>query len=582
MSKSAVVTGAQRLVASLVDLGVEYVFTNPGTTELELVQALEANPDLTPVLVTQELVATAAADGFARFRGLGVALVHLGPGFSNGAAFVHDAKRAGTPMVVIVGQHPESHLSVDAALNTDLLAIMSPFCLQVLVADDPATIAQTTLRAAELARLHRGPVGLIAPQDIMATDVNPHEPGQDRLEPAHAMKSNQVMDPVVSQAVGDSGQMERPDSASLPGTVEPTKDELGADPILLLGSTALSGTSQILADRIAKHVGARVYAEVFPSLMERGNHLPPIPRLPYFPDQARAMIGTPSTVVLVATSEPLAYFAQDGVAPQLIPAGTRIVTLTNRYEPSEIALRRWAQRLDLNVDLDLGVEVGGLDGRLATATDAATDSAGVDRAASDHAVSDDSAAQRMTSGIAVSTGSDDQLSVEEIGRLFALYQLSGDVVVDEGRTSSARAVLCGMSAPPHWYVGHPGGAIGGGLGLALGAALATKRRVRALIADGGSLYAPQALWTIAHLGLDVGVVVVANQGYRILRMEMAARAIDPVSKSLTEFEDPRVDFVALAQAFGVAGYRATTVGELASILELGGQQHRPFLVVAEL
>ncbi|WP_276941760.1 thiamine pyrophosphate-binding protein, partial [Ferrimicrobium acidiphilum] len=336
MSDLAAITGAQHLVASLVDLGVEYVFTNPGTTELELVQALEANEDLTPVLVTQELVATAAADGFARFRGLGVALLHLGPGFSNGAAFVHDARRAGTPMLVIVGEHPDTHLAVDAALNTDLAAIMAPFCVEVLVVDDPATVAQTTRRAGELARLHRGPVGLIAPQNVMAAHVcrdelgrdepGSNESGREESVQAVAVASSQVVGASVAQSSRLLDQAVRLETSSTAEASGPTKDEVGHDPLLLLGSTALSGASQLLAARIASHIGARLYAEVFPAVMERGSHLPPISRIPYFPDQARAMIGTPSMVILIGTSEPLAYFAQEEMAPQLIPAETKIVT----------------------------------------------------------------------------------------------------------------------------------------------------------------------------------------------------------------------------------------------------------------
>ena len=568
MSDLAAITGAQHLVASLVDLGIEYVFTNPGTTELELVQALEANEDLTPVLATQELVATAAADGFARFRGLGVALLHLGPGFSNGAAFVHDAKRAGTPMLVIVGEHPDTHLAVDAALNTDLAAIMAPFCVEVLVVDDPATVAQTTRRAGELARLHRGPVGLIAPQNVMAAHVcrdelgrdepGLDEPGREESAQSVVVDSSRVVAASVAQSSRLLDQAVRLETSSTAEAGGPTKDEVGHDPLLLLGSTALSGASQLLAARIASHIGARLYAEVFPSVMERGSHLPPISRIPYFPDQARAMIGTPSMVILIGTSEPLAYFAQEEMAPQLIPAETKIVTLVALGGPAEIGLRRWAKRLGVDADLDDGGVVGGTH--------------------SEDAASEETYPEETMT----ITSNDDPLTAEAVGRLFAHYQLSGDVVVDEGRTSSGPAVLHGMSAPPHWYVGHPGGAIGGGLGLALGAAVATRRRVRALIADGGSLYAPQALWTIAHLGLDVGVVVVANQGYRILRMEMKARGIEPISRDLTQIEYPRVDFIALAQAFGVAGYRANTVGELASILEARGEEHRPFLVVAEL
>ena len=577
MSDSTCITGAQCLVASLVDLGIEYVFTNPGTTELELVQAMETNQDLTPVLVTQELVATAAADGFARFHGLGAALLHLGPGFSNGAAFVHDAKRAGTPMLVIVGEHPDTHLAVDAALNTDLAAIMAPFCVEVLVVDDPASVAQTSRRAGELARLHRGPVGLIAPQNVMSADVgrdeldqsehdrdesSSNESGREESVQTVAVASSRVVGANVAQPSRLLDHAVQTETSSTAEASGPTKDEVGDDPLLLLGSTALGGASQLLAARIASHIGARLYAEVFPAVMERGSHLPPISRIPYFPDQARTMIGTPSMVILIGASEPLSYFAQQEMAPQLIPAETKIVTLVAPGGPAESGLRRWAKRLGVDADLD----------------DGGPDSGAVEGTLSAHIASEETYPEKTIP----TASNDDPLTVESVGRLFAHYQLSGDVVVDEGRTSSGPAVVHGMSAPPHWYVGHPGGAIGGGLGLALGAAVATRRRVRALIADGGSLYAPQALWTIAHLGLDVGVVVVANQGYRILRMEMKSRGIEPISRDLTQIEHPCVDFIALAKAFGVAGYRANTVGELASILEAGGEQHRPFLVVAEL
>ncbi|WP_298212562.1 thiamine pyrophosphate-binding protein [Ferrimicrobium sp.] len=604
--------GAEALVVTLEELGVTHIFTNPGTTELELVQALENHRRIDAVLVAQELVATAAADGYARLHGLGAVLLHLGPGFSNSAAFVHDAKRAQTPMIVIVGEHPKDHMAWDAPLNTDLVAIMSPFCVAVLVANDPATIGLTTKRAGELARSLRGPVGLIAPQDVMASEAGRSD-GRETCAIAvdsAAVASNDKLVPARSadrhrpQSLGEEG---RP--AGL------LKEQMGSDPLFLLGSTALSATSQRLAAGIADHFGGRVCTEVFPALMERGRHLPPIARLPYFPDQARSFIGTPSVVILVGAREPIAYFAEPNRLPQLIVAGTPIVELIAPGDPAEGVLLEWARVLGIaGVDgrdalvVRVGDEpsAGAVSADIPNVDTVTTHTTVTELEASDsnegeagehrfdhrhlHPMSDAPGAgehrssenqRQEVSGMGTMRGSA-ALTVDTLGRIFAGSLQSGDIVVDEGRTSSGPMFANAGDAPPHWYVGHPGGAIGGGLGLALGVAVATRRRVRALVADGGALYAPQALLSIAHLGLDVGIVIVVNGGYRILRMEMKSRGIAPISRALTSFDDPTVDYVALALAFGVDGERVTTADELVATLERRSRVHEPFLVVAEL
>ncbi len=583
------VRGADRLVASLEEQGISHIFMNPGTTELELLRALEDRHQIEPVLVPQELVATAAADGYARFHGLGAVLLHLGPGFSNGAAFVHDAKRARSPMIVIVGEHPKAHLAVDAPLNTDLAAIMAPFCVALVVADHPRTVGLVTKHAGELARSLRGPVGIIAPQDVMASDgEGPSWPDGGDDEIGLAGRAPQTMPAPANggDTVGSEGTEEERDPLAL------TAQQVGVNPVLLLGSSALSATGQRWARRIADHLGGRVYAEVFPALMERGRHVPFIPKLPYFPDQARTLIGKPSMVILVGAQEPIAYFAEEHRRPQLIEDQTPVVALVLPGAPAEATLANWAQSLGV-ADTEHG---DGAMGRRTVPDATASDALATPRVQTQ--VAGDAVGvileQRFTDGelSSRSHGSEPNkvgpaadegaLTVETLGLIFARSLRSGDVVIDEGRTSSGPMFTHSGDAPPHWYLGHPGGAIGGGLGLALGAAIATQRRVRALVADGGALYAPQALWSMAHLGLDVGIVIAANGGYRILRMEMMARGIKPVATQLTTFGNPSVDYIALAAAFGVDGERATTKDELASALERRSNGHGPFLVVAEL
>ena len=121
------VSGAKALWQALQGQGVQVCFANPGTTELDLVRALEHLPGLRCVLGLQENVCTGAADGFGRMTGRPAAtLLHLGPGFANGIANLHNARRAATPIVNVVGDHATYHLQYDAPLTSDLVGFARP------------------------------------------------------------------------------------------------------------------------------------------------------------------------------------------------------------------------------------------------------------------------------------------------------------------------------------------------------------------------------------------------------------------------------------------------------------------------
>src|SRR2546421_9398628 len=114
-------TGAQALIRTLVDAGVRTCFTNPGTSEMHFVAALDAVPEMRGVLGLFEGVATGAADGYARMTGTPAAtLLHLGPGLGNGLANLHNARKGKVPIVNIVGDHASYHAQYDAQLQSDI------------------------------------------------------------------------------------------------------------------------------------------------------------------------------------------------------------------------------------------------------------------------------------------------------------------------------------------------------------------------------------------------------------------------------------------------------------------------------
>src|SRR5262244_637329 len=119
--------GAESLIRTFVDAGVNMCFTNPGTTEMPLVRALDEMPGMRAVLGLFEGVCTGAADGYARMTEKpGLTLLHLGPGFANGVAYLHDARRARSPIINLIGEHATWHLAADAPLTSDIESLAKP------------------------------------------------------------------------------------------------------------------------------------------------------------------------------------------------------------------------------------------------------------------------------------------------------------------------------------------------------------------------------------------------------------------------------------------------------------------------
>lgn len=306
-------TGADALVRAASAAGVEVCFANPGTTEMPVVTALDAVPGIRSVLGLHENVCTGAADGYARIAGKpALTLLHLGPGLANGWANLHNARRAHSPVVNLVGDHASWHLPFDAALTSDIAALAETVG-PVLTARGRGSLSQDMVAAVDAAA-RRGKIStLIVPADHQQ-DVST-EPS-----PSTAIVGRE-------RALVSAARV-----AEVAGLIEAE----GSRVVLLLGGNGLSRRAQGAAGRIAARTGATLYSETFPARAERGGGLPSIDRLPYFPETAiNALDGC--QVVLAGADSPVAYFGYDGIPSRLAPEHL-VHSLSSVDEDSEQAL----------------------------------------------------------------------------------------------------------------------------------------------------------------------------------------------------------------------------------------------------
>ncbi len=304
--------GAQALIRTLTGAGVEVCFSNPGTSEMHFVAALDTVPQMRGVLCLFEGVATGAADGYGRMTGRpAAALLHLGPGLANGLANLHNARRAGTPLVTVVGDHATYHKRLDAPLESDIDALagsVSGWVRRSLRSADVAGDAAEAVAAAS--------AGAIATL-ILPADVSWSQPA----EPAPAVPGRPAS-PVPDEVIGDAAKALRS----------------GGPCLILLGGTALRRPGLEAASRIAAATGARLLCETFPARLERGAGLPAVGRLAYLGEMAAPQLADTRHLILAGAKTPVTFFAYPGTPSSLVPDGCEVHTLAGRGEDAPGAL----------------------------------------------------------------------------------------------------------------------------------------------------------------------------------------------------------------------------------------------------
>ena len=484
---------------------------------MHFVAALDSVPQMRGVLTVFEGVATGAADGYARMAEVPAAtLLHLGPGLGNGLANLHNARKAKSPVVNIVGDHATYHTKYDAQLQSDIETVARNVSKWVRTSQRPVELGRD---ASEAVATAIGPPGQVATL-ILPADVSWEEGGQPAPPAPRAVAAP------ASQAV-----------------VEEVAEALrtgGKRAAILLGRTSLREPGLLAAAQIAAATGAKLLVEVFPTRLERGAGLPQIERLAYVPELASLQLAGLRHLILVDTKSPVTFFAYPGKESSLVPSGCQAHELAPPDGDAVASLRA--------VVAALGAE-----------------SASPELA--------------QPSRPPRPTGS---LTAEKACQAVGAVLPENAIVSDETQTSGVALAASTAGVPRHDLLALTGGAIGQGLPASVGAAVACPDRpVFALEADGSALYTIQSLWTMAREQLNVTVVIFNNRSYAILNMELArvgAKAAGPAAKAQLDLSQPDIDFVKIAEGFGVPAHRVQTGEELTAELEQAAAEPGPHLI----
>ncbi|MBA5605034.1 acetolactate synthase large subunit [Duganella sp. FT3S] len=510
--------GAQAMLRTLINAGVNVCFTNPGTSEMHFVAALDGAPQMRAVLTLFEGVATGAADGYARMADKPAStLLHLGCGLGNGLANLHNARKGRVPIVNIVGDHATYHTQYDAQLQSDIETAARNVSSWVRTAQSTQALCQDVVEAVAAAKGPQGQVAtLILPADVSWSDGAEALPAPPAAQPPRA--DDAVIDQIASVL------------------------KAGGKNALLLGGRALREPALLDAARIAAQSGARLYAEVFPTRMERGAGLPHVERIAYLAEMASVQLAGIENLILVDARSPVSFFAYPGKKSDLVPEGCKVHQLVLPTQDAVGSLNSLCQRMGAGPAtpvLQQALRPGRPRGKLT--------------------------APKVC---------------KAIGHLLP----ENAIIVDEAQTSGTMLPMFTAGAPRHDVLALTGGAIGYGLPAAVGAAVACpERKVLALVGDGSAMYTLQALWTMAREKLNVVSVIFNNGSYGILNVELervGAEKAGPKAKSQLDLKNPGLDFVQLAQGMGVPAVRATTAEQFNTALERALATPGPHLIEA--
>ena len=511
--------GAQALLKTLADAGVEVCFTNPGTSEMHFVAALDTEPRMRAVLALFEGVATGAADGYARMAGKPAAtLLHLGCGLGNGLANLHNARKGKVPIVNIVGDHATYHTPYDAQLQSDIETVarnVSPGFVRT--SQSTAQLGQDAQEAIAAARGLPGQVATL----ILPADVSWGEGGVPCPPP-----------PLAAPRAADESAVKA--IAALLRS--------GQKAALLLGGHALREPALLAASRIGTTTGAKLLAEVFPTRIERGAGLPAIERLAYFAELAGVQLAGLQHLILVDAKSPVSFFAYPGKASDLVPPGCTVHTLAAPDQDARAGLEQLVAAL--------GADAAQPVLQAATRPDRPTDELTAARAC------------------------------QAVGHLLPEGAIVVDEAITSGQKLGAMTAGAPRHDLLTLTGGAIGQGLPSAVGAAIAC---PDRPVIALVGDGSAMYTVQALWTMAREQLHVISIIFNNAAYSVLNIELervGAGEPGPRSRAQLDLGGPQLDFARLAQGMGVHAVRADTAEAFCTALEYALATPGPHLIEA--
>jgi acetolactate synthase I/II/III large subunit len=527
--------GADLLTDTLLANGVEVCFANPGTSEMHFVGALDRKPQMRCVLGLFEGVVTGAADGYARMVDKPAAtLLHTGPGLVNGLANIHNAKRAQTPMVNIIGDHATYHLPFDAPLTSDIVGLATPMSHWVKRVESVEELSIAAANAVAAANTAPGHIAsLILPADVAWSALeNDSQARVIRIDapPASAPSDDAVLR--VAKALKQAGVN-------------------AANTTILISGRALRASSLNIVSRIAQTTGVRLMAQQANARAERGAGRVAIDRVPYAVDLALKTFANTTRMILVGAKAPVGFFAYPGKPSSMLPANCEVIELVSAEHDIAAALNTLADMLGVSLTSENAVSLPIDTGKLIQA-----------------------ASQQP------------RLNPSNISQIVAALIPEGAIVCEEAVSSGRDLFPATWGSAPHDWLQITGGAIGLGLPLALGASIACpNRKVIDLQADGSGMYTLQALWTMARERCDVLVLLYSNRRYNILLGELKAVGAAGAdgkpgynASRMLDLIDPSLDWVLLAKGMGVDAARVETPAQLADLMKSALTKRGPFLI----
>lgn len=482
--------GAESLVRTLTERGVDLCFANPGTSEMHFLKALE-NPAMRSVLCLFEGVCTGAADGYYRMKGTPAStLLHLGPGLANGLANIHNARRASSGMVNIVGEHSRAHLRYDPPLMSDIEGLARPLSHWVRTVGSPQSVAWDVATAVAAASELPGQIATL----ILPGDASWQEAGAASAPPGPAPARPRAPDTARVEHI-----------AGVLRSGEPT--------LVILAGQAARGRALELAGRLKAATGCRLATQFFTARIERGAGRVMLERIPYAVPQALEYLKGFKHIVTLETTEPIAFFSYPDKPSLLKAPGTGVHALAEPGEDAALALEMLLDALGARGAapvLQARADATPPSGRLAPASIAQALAAALPE---DCILVDESLTTgRETMGLTVGAAPHDLIN-----------NMGGSI---------------GYATPV---------AIGAALAC-------PQRRVFCMVGDGSAMYTIQSLWTQAREGLDITTIIFANNSYAILKQEyanMGAGAPGPQALAMIDIDRPRIDWLAMARSMGV-------------------------------
>jgi benzoylformate decarboxylase len=542
--------GAGLLLEILESEGVKYIFGNPGTTELAIIDALLEAPAIRYVLALQEASAVAMADGYAQAAGRpGFINLHTAGGLGHGMGNLLNASVSQTPLVVTAGQQDSRHTITDPLLFGDLVTIARPavkWAHEVAHADQLPVLVRRAFNDAKAAPT--GPVFLSLPMDVM-----------------EEMSSVGCGEPSIIDRRPIAGSLEKL-TGYLTGIAPGRLLIIAGDEVHFSGAAAEVAL-------LAETLGAPVFCSSWPS------HIPfptshPLwsGKMPHNGSEIADLLGDYDAVFALGGKSLITILYTEGSA---VPRGCAVFQMT-----ADVRDLGRTYNTKLSVVGDIRDSLRALNPllRAATAPKAGERIALMRRAAERQ--------QALRAGLEARATAEWHAPVITplVAARETMRAIGPDIAIVDEAVATSEYVRGFLNSPSsQQYSFARGGALGWGMPAAVGASLGLDRQpVVSLAGDGAALYSPQALWSAAHEGLPVTFVIMNNREYNVLKNFMRGRR-GYVSARTNRFiamdiDQPLIDFQALARAMGVAARRIDKAPDIAAAIEAGIASGKPNLV----